>query len=307
VRVTELMLGSLLTTDIQNTQAQLLQAQEELATGNRINEPSDDPAGTERVLTLRATLDANAQYQKNASDALTWMQTTQSALGSAIQLATQARNLALQAQSGLNASQVQDLASQMQAVLAQLVDIGNTRLGDRYVFNGQETATAPFSLSGGVVSTHYGPVPNQPLVREIGPGVTVTINPGTDQPASNVFQWSSGTGTGGLLPAVAQLAADLQAGNLAAVGGADLTALDAATSAVEAAQGEVGAAMQRVQAAQAQLTAQATALQGLEGSIQGADVAQVIVQYQELQNAFQSALSVGAHLILPTLADYLPA
>lgn len=309
MRVTDLMMGSMLTSDLQSTQAQLLQVQEELASGNQINQPSDNPIGTEQVMHLQTALAENKQYSANAQSALSWLQSSQAALSQAVQAAQQVRTLALEGATGTTTAQgLSSLAAQAKQLLSSLVDTGNTQFAGLYMFNGEETDTAPFTLAGGAVKTNYGANATQVVAQEIGPGVTVTLNPGTDMPSGNVFQFqAAGGSTGGLLPAVQQIVTDLSSGgNPAQLDGSDLTALDSALTAVENAQGETGAVMQRVQLAQGQLSQQQTTLQSLQGSIQSVNMAQATVQLQELQSAYQAALAVGAKLITPTLASYLP-
>ena len=65
-----------LTINIRNME----KSQMQLATGRRINRPSDDPTGIVDSLRLKTRIKENRQYQANVDDAISWLETTDSAL-----------------------------------------------------------------------------------------------------------------------------------------------------------------------------------------------------------------------------------
>ena len=292
MRVTQTMLGSMLQSDLQNVQAQMLQTQQELATGHRILQPSDHPIATENVLQWQAGLAQNTQYQANASDAASWLSQSQSALQSAVGLAQKVRTLAVGAGAGtLTTAERAAIAQQIQSVQASLVGVANTQVGAHYLFSGEQTATQPF-VSGSTGVTYAGG--GGSIVREIGPGVMVTVNT-----LGSVFTPVFG--------AIGQILSDL--GSSTTVGkvtGSDLTQLDQALNGLIGAQGQSGAQSQQVTQAQGQLEAMAASLQQLRASGLDTNVARTVVRLQEQQTSYQSALAVGAQLLQPTLAKYLP-
>ena len=62
------MTAQMVETSLQQIQQQLMHVQGQLASGHRINRPSNDPIGTENVLQWQNALDQNTQYQSNAQD-----------------------------------------------------------------------------------------------------------------------------------------------------------------------------------------------------------------------------------------------
>ena len=50
------------------------ETQLQLATGRKINKPSDDPVGITYGLRYRAELASNEQYQKNVDNAISWLE-----------------------------------------------------------------------------------------------------------------------------------------------------------------------------------------------------------------------------------------
>ncbi|MCG8323954.1 MAG: flagellar hook-associated protein 3, partial [Thiotrichales bacterium] len=52
-------------TNIIEQQSLLSRLQEQIATGNRIVRPSDDPSGSTQILRLTQAIELNNQYQRN--------------------------------------------------------------------------------------------------------------------------------------------------------------------------------------------------------------------------------------------------
>ena len=295
MRVTEMMMGSLLTSDLQNVQTQLMQTQTQMSSGHRINAPSDDPIGTENVVQWQNALDQNTQYQQNAKDGVGWLQETQSALQSAVNLAQQVRTLAVSTSTGtLTPQEYQTIAQQVQSLQDSLVTIANTKVGDHYLFSGFQTGTTPFTVSAGTVSYVGG---SGQITREVSPGVKIPVNSDGNATFMPLFGAIAGilndlTGTGS--PA-----------NVSNASTGDLATLDSALTTLTNSEGQSGAYLQQMQSAQSHLSDLGSSLQQLKSGVLDNDLAKSVVQLQQLQTSYQSALAVGAKMIQPTLANYL--
>lgn len=292
-----MMLGNMLTSNLNSLQAQMLQAQEELSSGQSINQPSDNPVGTENALINQTALAENRQYQSNAQSAVNWLQSSDAALRAAINVVQQVRTLAVSTSSGTMTSvQYQAISDQVSSLLSSLVTVANTQSGDAYLFNGDQTATPPYSQSGSTVTFAGG---GGRQLREVAPGQTVqanvsgTVFQNAFQAISTMLGYLSSPGS------VSQVTQT--------VGGAPsaLSQLDTALGDLTNADAQVGAQLQQAQNAQSLLSTLNTSLQQLQAATLDANLPQTIVHYQELQTSYQSALAAGAQLIQPTLAKYL--
>jgi len=295
VRVTDQMLGNILRQDLQSVQSQLLTQQQQLSSGQRITVPSDNPAGTEEVLALNHELAENTQYQNNAHQALTWLQTTGDALSNMVSLGQSVRTLAVSASGAMPAAQVAALADQAASVLQNMVATANTQQGSSYIFAGTDVdgSTPPFTQGSGGQVTYGGN--NGSMEMAIGASTEMTTNT-----AGNVLM--------PLFSAVQQVVSDLQSGTATSLGrltGSDLNALDQALDGVIGVQGVAGSAAQEVRNISGQLSAFADQWQQLKGSILDTNVTSATVRLQQLENTYQSALAIGSQLIQPTLAKYL--
>ena len=127
---------------------QLNNVNEQIASGKRINQPSDDPIGITQALNLKTVLSQITQYGTNINQAQSWLQATDSALESVQGLINQATTLATQMSTGTyNASDRANAAQEVENILEQVVQIGNTQVDGRYIFSGDKDQTPAYSLN----------------------------------------------------------------------------------------------------------------------------------------------------------------
>lgn len=115
-----------------------------------------------------------------------------------------------------------------------------------------------------------------------------------------------------LVSSLNSLSADLSSGNstdaqlqLASLKTASSN-LDANLTQVINANADLGARNQRLQALQSQMSQYTQTLQNQKSNLEDANMAQVITQFSTDQNVYQSALKMGAQVLLPSLISFLP-
>ncbi len=101
-RITQNMMNQTLLYDLQNVTTQLSTSEQELSSGYKLNQPSDDPYGTSQALKLRADLASNQQYQSNVNDANSWQTVADTALGDIGDSIERARDLVIQGANDTN-------------------------------------------------------------------------------------------------------------------------------------------------------------------------------------------------------------
>ncbi|MDR3038893.1 MAG: hypothetical protein LBV21_06365, partial [Candidatus Adiutrix sp.] len=117
-----------------------------VASEKRINTPSDDPTGAARVLGTRSTLSAITQYRTNVAVSDLWLaesgnaaQTIKEALDKVYTLAEQG------ATDTYNDSQREAMLTEVEGWFQQIIQNGNTKIGDSYIFSGQKVSTQSFA------------------------------------------------------------------------------------------------------------------------------------------------------------------
>lgn len=83
IRVTSNMMSSQLLLNLNRNARTMNETQLQLASGRKINKPSDDPVGITYSLRYRAELSSNEQYTKNVDSALSWLNYNDTVLGQA--------------------------------------------------------------------------------------------------------------------------------------------------------------------------------------------------------------------------------
>jgi flagellar hook-associated protein 3 FlgL len=139
---------------MENQQAQLLQVQQQIASGVSISNPADNPLGAAQAVTLSATSATLTQYSSNQNTALTALQLEDTTLTSVTSTMQSINSLIIEAQNGsLTDGARQAIAQQMAGYRSQLLTLANTTDGaGNYIFSGFQSTSQVFSnnSAGGV-------------------------------------------------------------------------------------------------------------------------------------------------------------
>ena len=135
-------------------QTALAKTQSQLASGKQLQSAADNPSAMAQVNQYNTQLSASQQYVTNQNAASANLTLEEQALSDATNLLQSARDLAVEANnSALTAAQREDIASQLQQQLQELIGIANrTDSNGNYLFAGYEAGTQPFAQSGSSVS-----------------------------------------------------------------------------------------------------------------------------------------------------------
>jgi flagellar hook-associated protein 3 len=178
IRITQGMMYARALTDMQSGLYRYTQLQQEVASGRRINRPSDDPAAALRILPLRSDLRDLGQLSSNVSLARETLNTSASSLEDASSVMQRVRELTTQAANGtLSGSDRENIGAEVDQLLSQVLGIANSRRGDRYLFGGTANGAPPFSLdtvNGRTRPTYNGN--RDSLNIDVAPGVSTALN-----------------------------------------------------------------------------------------------------------------------------------
>lgn len=274
----------------------LSEAQRTLSTGKRINSPSDDPIGIAIGLGLRRDQSAIEAWSRNVEDSQTWLSTTDSALGQALEVVQRARELAVQGGNGtLSVNARALIANEVQTLKSQFVEIGNSSLGGRHIFGGTATDAAPFDAVAGAAVT---PVNTGRIDREVSQGSVMSVNITADRlqgppgPTPDIFAVLDG------------LAAALQSGDSNAISTA-LGDLDAHQDNISGLRGEGAAKINRLELTASRFEVQRIATGEQLSKIEDADMARAITDLSMRETVYNAALATGARVIQKSLVDFL--
>lgn len=135
---------------MQRIQSALDHTQQQISTGRKILNPSDDPISASRLLEISESLSRLEQFDRNAVMARSRLQHEESVLGDVNNVLQRVRELALQANNSTQSDETRSLiAIEMRERLDQLVQLANQKDGNgRYLFSGNMDDTTPVARSG---------------------------------------------------------------------------------------------------------------------------------------------------------------
>ncbi len=150
MRVTDKMGYNQVTTNLQKNRLEMSELQNQAASQKRINKPSDDPIAAARVLGARSEEKMNKQFLKNIDLAKGFLESSDQSLSELAENLMRAKELTIQAANdpGGGPETRRISALEVEQIYNQAVQIGNRKLGERYIFGGYRTTSAPFTPQG---------------------------------------------------------------------------------------------------------------------------------------------------------------
>ncbi len=124
-------------TDLNLHTADLQSITKKISSGKEISAPSDDPVGMVAVLNLRSNLEEIKQYQENLSYGADIAESSGNILTQIKDLVVDARTKAASMIDGaIHPDQYASVAIEVRSFMEQIVILGNTQVGGRYIFGG---------------------------------------------------------------------------------------------------------------------------------------------------------------------------
>jgi flagellar hook-associated protein 3 FlgL len=275
---------------LQQSFSKLTDLQGEASSLKRLTKPSDAPGDVSSAMQLHAGLDRNDQYTRNLSDAQGWLGNADNALTSTVTQLQKVNDLVVQASNAsLDANSRQGIAAQIDSIRKSLIGVANTQYAGRPIFAGTASGDVAYDATGNYVGV------SSAVERNIAPGQRIQVNVNGD----SVFG-AAGSDVFSTLAQISQAVVSnpTQLSTLQ-------TTLGTQTTQVQNSLAQVGSQFLRVQNTQSQNTSDGLTMKQNLSSIEDADVAQVMVQLQAQQVAYQAALEATAKAIQPSLTDFL--
>lgn len=157
MRVTDSLKYAILNKNLTRIKQNIDAAQNKIASGKRITTPSDDPVAASSGIGLEAEKNMNNQYIRNLEKIKTLGGFYDTATTGIHDLLTKAKEIAItQASSTMDATTRMSSAEEIKGIIEQLVTIGNTKIGNSYIFGGEKGSVIPFTLNSDYSVTFNG-------------------------------------------------------------------------------------------------------------------------------------------------------
>ena len=296
MRITPGMTANNALFNLQKGRTRLNLLQEQIASGLVINRPSDDPISCRQLLDMNGKIESGNQHLSNITKSNLWLSMTDTALVGVADIISQAKKVVGTITNGSSDQTVRDnAASQLTELRKQLVDLGNTQLGDQYIFAGFDNNTPPFS----VANNDYNGTSDDISV-EINQNSTVAMNITGDA----LLKGTGSYGSVDILATLDNLITAINANNPADIQ-STAADLDSSADQITNARSDVAARITRLDSAKTMITQNRNTLSNIVSGMQNVDYVEAAVELNQQQTAFEAALSATAKITQLSLLDYL--
>ncbi len=271
--------------------------QGQAATGQRITNPSDDPAAVARVLQLQAEKQQIQQFASNNGRAHDISQSSYSAIQGLKGLSDRAGELGVLGTGVTSPDAFRAYAAESDQALEQALQLANTRYTGEHLFGGTKTDAPPFTATrdaaGKITGVTYAGAAS---------GAEFRISEG-----AKLSPFTSGAENqqiADFMNNLVSLRDAFTSGSSAAVQ-ATRPALETSENNFLVTLSDIGAKQMRLEVDGHQNEARFAELEKLTGAETDVDLSQVVVKLTQAQTAYQAALQSGAQILNLSLMDYV--
>jgi flagellar hook-associated protein 3 FlgL len=280
---------------VSQTQQQIASDERQIASGQSVNVPSDNPAAAAALVQNAGQTSQADQFQRSIGSIQGEIQNADSALNAVTSSLQQAISLGVEGANGTNNSADRAaIATQVQGIQSQLISLANLSYQGNYVFGGTATQTVPYVLDPNSTSgvTYQG----NTGVNSVTLGDHFSLQ--TNLPGSQLFSSSGGD----VFQSIQDLITSLQSGT-----GIDtaVTELGNASSHISAQRVFYGNALNQLASQQTYLGSETTQLAQEQNTVGGADLTAVISNLTTEQVSLQATLAAVGQTAHTDLFNYL--
>jgi flagellar hook-associated protein 3 FlgL len=300
MRITQQMITNQVNGNLSKNIEKLTKTQSLISSGKRITQASDDPVGMAKVLDYRKTLDAIDQYGRNISQAQSSLEAGEFTLSDISDLLTRAKELALSQATGTASPETrQDVAAEVRQIRDQLIQLANTKQGDRYMFGGRKTDAPPYDPD----VPPYDPLNPQPTFQGDDGAVNVVLGDGVTMDMAVDGKQAFNDGVDPVV-VLTKLIDGLDTNDQTAISD-QLDPLDQSLTQITNERADVGARLNRLDSTESHWADFKINIQKMLSDTEDLDVTKAAMDLTAQQTAYQASLSSTAKIIQPSLLDYL--
>jgi len=315
MRISDVERNRSYTQNVEQRLVNLNRIQQELGTGKSLFAPSEDVNRADQALTARGALASDAQFLRNIDDGKSWVDNADTHLQSVVDLINDISSLAEAADnSSETETDRQNAAVQINQKLETLMGLVNSKNGDRYLFGGTGTTSAPFTAvrdaNGEIqsVTANSATIAGK-IYRDIGDGDSIQINVSGAQ----LFQPTGTAGADGDLFYVVSALRDTVGNNDTPPPGYEDTRsnahlrdqLAAIRDRITVQQTYLGSIGQRLTDTEGRIKSQDINLTNSLEQAQGVDTTSLVSRMATEQGAYNALAAIGQTVLGQSLVDYL--
>jgi flagellar hook-associated protein 3 FlgL len=297
MRVGDRLKYDLFKSNLSSMKERLDKTQEMIASGKKVLSPSDDPVIAAKTLQLEAGQQLGEQFRRNLDRIKTMTGMYETSLTSVNDLLTRAKEIGLtQGSDTMDASDRKMASEEVKGIIEQLVALGNTKLGNTYVFGGTKSNTAPFVLNEADYSVTFQGSDEVPLVF-VDRGETEKMG----MSGKDVFYEDGGVDVFAVLQ---DLEVALETNDVDSIRGA-MADIDDALALTETNIGYIGTYDGKIGTLIEGNEARTTKTTEIISDMSDVDIADLITEYNSLSNAYETMLYTMAKVQNLNILNFL--
>ena len=286
-----------LVSQLQSLTARQSALQNQAATGQRITDPSDDPAAIARVLRLQGEKREIQQFSRNNDRALNISQSSFSAVEQLKHVSDRAGEIAVLGTGTAGPDALRAYGAETDQMIEQALQSGNVKFSGEHLFGGTKSDTPPFTATrdatGRITAiTYVGAATGAEIRTSEGARLSPFTNGAENQKLADFMNNLVG------------LRDALQSGSGPAVQ-AMQPVLETSENDFLVTMSGIGAKQTRLEADRGQNEARFVELDKLTSAETDADLPSTVVKLTQAQTAYQAALQSGSKILEMSLLDYI--
>lgn len=282
--------------DIQSTAEAFARAQQQVSSGKRLQQASDDPSAAATGLRERAEIRAVDRYREANDSVDSRLRVTDTVLSDIVTTITTAQTKAASGRSTvLTPAQREAIALEIEGAKQGIFAAINTSYRGIHLFAGADSTLPPYTMTGSTVSTYQGDanVVKVNISRTASAAVTVA--------GDSIMQGSASSDVFETLDA---LATAVRAGDMTGID-SGMAELEQAFTRVTTAQSGVGATLSVLPSERARLDDLRRASDSRRSQAEEISLAEAISEMTRAQQAQEAAIAVAGTNQKTSLLDYL--
>ncbi|TCO76469.1 flagellar hook-associated protein 3 FlgL [Marinisporobacter balticus] len=320
MRITNSMMSSTMLMNLNNSLRRMNKGNTQMVTGKKFSMPSDDPIGVSKSLALNTAVAQLERHKKNAEDATSWFQITETAVAEVSNILLRAKELAVSADGLESKVDKEKIKVEIDQLTEELVNLSNTSYSGKHVFSGYRTEQKLLDENGKYINEIKN---KEKMDYQVSIGDTIDVNtlghklfgiaPNVPNPADLDTVNTGGTtpNDGANAGETAQLIGVFEALSKA-LGDDNQTDIGKSIGRIEkhldnvlSVRGEIGAKTRRMEMSIDRIEQDIINFTALLSKNEDADMAEVIMKFKNDENVYRAALSTGAKVIQPSLVDFI--
>lgn len=299
-RITQSFLAARTLRDLNNQLGEISTLQQRLATGQRVNRPSDDPIDAGRALNIETQISKSDQYTTNISNIDPQLTETESVFSTLIDIFQRALELTIAASNEtMGQDQLDQNAIEIDQLLEQVFVLGNTQVSDRSIFAGTRTALEPFVATRNA-NNQITAVTYQGNSDPVEIQISETARVNTTVAGDEIFQT-----TADIFGMLIGIRDDMLAGNQANLSATRLGELAASQKHISLNVARTGALQNRLERVTFSTESLVLELEEQLSDRINADFADTMLNYNVQLSSYQAALNASARIIQNSLLDFV--